>query len=144
MYATLSLGLHNMAGSKPQYIWYETTLFDAKRSMVEAVFVDTISGNGIIHGFLGKDSTKSYSSQQPGSADSANLSWTGFRHFDFTVSAAQLVRGITNINDKFKFDLRSDPAEWALGHFNVELEGTGDAAIAAHSMKGIRISVTTL
>lgn len=111
--------------------------------MFEAVFVDTISGQGIVHGFLGNGASGSYSSQVAGSADSTNSSWSdGFRLFDFTVSAAQLVHGIDAINQKFNFTLSKDPSDWALGHFNLELEGTaGSSASAGHSVRGLEITV---
>ena len=113
--------------------------------MFEAVFVDTISAQGIVHGFLGPGSSGDYSSQTRGSADSTNSTWEdGFRQFDFTVSAAQLVRGIDAINQKFNFTLSRDPSDWALGHFNIELEGTaGSGASAGHSVRGLEITVET-
>ena len=111
--------------------------------MFEAVFVDTISEQGIVHGFLGPGASGSYSSQLAGSADSSNSTWDdGFRLFDFTVSAAQLVHGIDAINSRFNFTLGNRPSDWALGHFNLELEGTaGSGASAGHSVRGLEITV---
>ena len=58
------------------------------------------------------------------------------------MSAAQLARGINAINRKFNFTLREHPSEWALGHFNLELEGTaGSGESAGHSVRGLEITV---
>ena len=85
----------------------ETGLFDLDRAMQSAVFVDTISKEGIVHGCIGKScigGAGKYSTQEPGSAGASNTSWVGFRSFNFTVAGVQLLAGIQDINQRlFQF-----------------------------------------
>ena len=142
IYSTLALGLHHVSGESPQFIWYEVGIFDLGRSMQPAVFVDTISGEGIVHGTLGPTSDGRYNSQSPSSADSSNQTFRGFRHFEFDVNADHLRAGISDINSRFNFSLSQNVSQWALGHFNMELESNCESScMAAHSLRNLRITV---
>ena len=142
IYSTLALGLHHVSGESPQFIWYEVGIFDLGRSMQPAVFVDTISGEGIVHGTLGPTSDGRYNSQSPSSADSSNQTFRGFRHFEFDINADHLRAGISDINSRFNFSLSTNVSQWALGHFNMELESNCMAnCMAAHSLRNLRITV---
>lgn len=81
-----------------------------------------------------------YHTKAPASADSTNKTWVGWRHFEWTVSGTQVQAGLDDINSRFNFSLSTDVSQWALGHFNLELESNG-AAKAGHSVRGLTISV---
>jgi hypothetical protein len=138
VYSSWSLGLLNNATKR--FVWYETALWDLDRALGgDQLWIDTISGNVIVHGVLGPSSA--FHSQAPDSANSTSSCWTsGPRLFHWTVSAEQIATSIALAEDKFNTTLGRDPSEWLLVHTNIELEGTSNVR-GAHSLSGMVISL---
>lgn len=56
---------------------------------------------------------------------SSNATIAGLRHVAFTVNASQFAAAIADANAVSGEGYPTDPAEWRLGHWNVEAEGEG-------------------
>jgi hypothetical protein len=136
IYSSWSLGFHHLPTNR--FVWYETSIFDYKRPIKNAVFMDSISGNAIVHGALSASNPSSYHTQSPGCADSSSSTWAGYKLFNFTISAAEFSNGIKDVNARFGTNISITASEWALGHFNVEVEGTGEGR-AGMSVQNLRI-----
>jgi hypothetical protein len=139
VYSSWTIGLRSLAPQdKSAFIWYETALFDFQRPLGgDEVWRDTISGSVIVHGVLGAPSA--FHTAAPDSAAASSSPWAGFRRMHFSVSAAQVQAAVLAANAKFNLTLHSDAAQWALVHFNVELEGTAGVS-AGHSLHSLSIS----
>lgn len=136
VYSSWSLGIRSSRDNA--FIWYETALFDLNRPLGgDEIWHDTISGDVIIHGVLGAPSD--FHTAAPDSAAASTSTWQGFRRMHFTISATQVAGAIALANAKFNLTLHTDPAAWALVHFNVELEGTANVT-AGHSLQGLTIT----
>jgi hypothetical protein len=137
VYSSWSLGLRSLV--PPQaFLWYETALFDLDRPLGgDEVWHDTVSGSVILHGVLGAPSA--FHTAAPDSCAASSATWAGFRRVHFTVSAAQLAQGLAAANARFNLSLSLDPAQWAMVHWNVELEGTAGVA-AGHSLHSLAIT----
>ena len=119
-------------------MWYETALFDLERPLGgDEVWRDTISGNVIVHGVLGAPSA--FHTAAPDSCAASSQAWAGYRRAHFSVGAAQVRAAMGAANAQFNLTLSLDPAQWALVHWNVELEGTAGVA-AGHSLHSLTIT----
>lgn len=137
VYSSWSLGLSNAVTGK--YIWYETALWDLGRDLGgDELWIDTISGNVIVHGVLGP-APSAFHTMAAGSASSSNECWDGFRTFSFSVSSSQVAAAVSAAEAKFNVTLGGDPADWLLVHTNVELEGTPNAR-GAHALRNMTIT----
>jgi len=139
VYSSWTLGLRSLAPADGgAFVWYETALFDLQRPLGgDEVWRDTISGSVILHGVLGAPSA--FHTAAPDSVAASSSTWAGFQRVHFTVSAAQVGAAITAANAKFNLTMTEDPAQWALVHWNVELEGTAGVA-AGHSLHSLTIT----
>ena len=136
IYSSWSLGLSNVKTGR--YVWYETALWDLDRDLGgDELWIDTISGNVIVHGVAGAPSA--FHTMVPGSAAASSSCWGGFRTFAWSVSAAQVAAAITAAEAKFNTTLGADPADWLLVHTNVELEGTANVR-GAHALRNMTIT----
>ena len=136
VYSSWTLGIRSAVDDV--FIWYETALFDLDRPLGgDQVWHDTISGDVILHGVLGAPSA--FHTAAPDSAAASSSTWAGFRNMHFTISAAQISGAVAAANSKFNLHLHTDAADWALVHFNVELEGTANVS-AGHSLHSLTIT----
>ena len=120
------------------FCWYETALFDLDRPLGgDELYLDTISGDVIIHSVLGTASA--FHTAAPDSASASSSVWAGFRKIHFSVSAEQVSDAIAATNAKFNLTLHTDAAAWSVVHFNVELEGTANVS-AGHSLHSLTIT----
>jgi len=138
VYSSWSLGLSNNVTQR--FVWYETALWDLDRALgADELWIDTISGNVIVHGVLGPPSD--FHTQAADSANSTSSCWTsGPRLFHWTISAEQIAKSIALAEAKFNTTLGGNPSEWRLVHTNIELEGTANVR-GAHSLSGMTISL---
>jgi len=138
IYTSWTLGLlHN---ATQQFVWFETALFDLDRPLGgDVVWLDTISGNAIIHGVLSRETPSLFHTLLPDGAQSTNSPYSPFKLFHFTVSDDNIHAAMVAANSKFKsLNLSTVAAEWLLVHTNVEVEGTG-AAACGHCMRDMTI-----
>ena len=139
VYSSWSLGLSNARTQR--FVWYETALWDLDRDLGgDELWIDTISGNVIVHGVLGAPSD--FHTMTADSAASSNACWSGFRLFHWTISAGEIAKAIQMAEAKFNTTLGADPADWELVHTNIELEGTPGVR-GAHSLANMTISLTS-
>ena len=137
VYSSWSLGISNNVTGR--FVWYETALWDLDRDLGgDELWIDTISGNVIVHGVLGVPSA--FHTMAADSAASSSSVWAGFRTFHWTISAAEVAAAIKGAEAKFNTTLGSDPSEWILVHTNIELEGTSNVR-GAHSLKNMVVSL---
>ena len=137
VYSSWSLGLSHAVTGK--YIWYESALWDLGRDLGgDELWIDTISGNVIVHGVLGT-LPSAFHTMVAGSASSSNECWDGFRTFSFSISSTQVAAAIKAAEAKFNVTLGSDPKDWLLVHTNVELEGTPNVR-GAHALRNMTIT----
>jgi hypothetical protein len=136
IYSTWSLGFHS-AVNVSHYVWYETALFDLNRSFSQVIWMDTISGYPIVHSYLGVPSQR-YHTELPGCAHSSNATMPGLRWVGFTINATQFAAAISDANAVSGEGYSTDPADWRLGHWNIEAEGTG-AGRMGHEVMGLQI-----
>ena len=139
VYSSWTLGLRSLAPADAgAFVWYETALFDLHRPLGgDEVWRDTISGSVILHGVLGAPSA--FHTAAADSCAASSEAWAGYRRVHFSVSAAQVRAAIAAANSRFNLTLHTDPAGWALVHWNVELEGTAGVA-AGHSLHSLTIT----
>ena len=81
-----------------------------------------------------------YARPVPGSASSTSDTFADERWFSFDVPAEGLAKGLEDANARFNTTLSTDPARYAMGHFNVENEGTLGVSAGA-SIRGFNIQV---
>ena len=138
VYSSWSLGLSHRVSKA--FVWYETALFDLDRDLGgDEIWHDTISGNVIVHGVLGPPSA--FHELADDSSVSSSSVWAGKRLFHFAITRAHIAAAIAAANMQFNITLGTDPSDWILVHFNVELEATPGAR-AAHSLQNLTISWT--
>jgi hypothetical protein len=138
IYSSWSLGFHALSNAS-QYVWYETALFDLGRAFSQVIWMDTISGYPIVHSYLGVPSER-YHTELPGCAHSSNATMPGLRWVGFTISASQFSAAIADANAVSGEGYSTDPADWALGHWNIEAEGTGEGRMG-HEVKGLQLAL---
>jgi len=136
VYSSWSLGILHRNSST--FCWFETALWDLERDLGgDEIWHDTISGNVIVHGVLGVQSA--FHSMAFDSASARNTTWAaGKELIHFTISSSQINAAITRVNLEFNLTLDSNPANWALVHTNIELEGTSGVR-GGHSLSSMRI-----
>ena len=136
VYSSWSLGILNRNAST--FCWFETALWDLERDLGgDEIWHDTISGNVIVHGVLGAQSA--FHSMAFDSASARNTTFaTGKELLHFTISSSQIRAAINSVNLEFNFTLDANPANWALVHTNIELEGTSGVR-GGHSLSSMRI-----
>jgi hypothetical protein len=136
IYSSWTVGIaHRVTQS---FVWWETALWDLDRPLGgDELWLDTISGSPIVHAVLSR-APSAFHTRAPGSALSSNATWSGFRRFHFTVTAAQVSAAIAAANAKFNLSLGADAADWLLVHTNVELECTSGAK-GGHSLRAAAI-----
>ena len=139
VYSSWTMGLRSLAPADAgAFVWYETALFDLERPLGgDEVWRDTISGSVIVHGVLGAPSA--FHTAAPDSCAASSQAWAGYRRAHFSVGAAQVRAAMGAANAQFNLTLALDPAQWALVHWNVELEGTAGVA-AGHSLHSLTIT----
>ena len=139
VYSSWTMGLRSLAPADAgAFVWYETALFDYERPLGgDEVWRDTISGNVIVHGVLGAPSA--FHTAAPDSCAASSQTWAGYQRAHFAVTAAHVRAAMGAANAKFNLSLSLDPAQWALVHWNVELEGTAGVA-AGHSLHSLTIT----
>lgn len=137
VYSSWSLGLSHRVSH--DFVWYETALFDLDRPLGgDEIWLDTISGNVIVHGVLGAPSA--FHTMAADSSASQTSVWAGRRLFHFTVASTQIAAAMQAANEKYNVTLGTDPADWLLVHTNVELEGTANVR-GAHSLANMTITL---
>ena len=136
VYSSWSLGILHRNSST--FCWYETAIFDLNRDLGgDQIWHDTISGNVIVHGVLGMPSA--FHSMAFDSASARNTTWShGKELLHFSISSSQINAAITSVNLEFNLTLDTNPANWALVHTNIELEGTSGVR-GGHSLSAMRI-----
>ena len=137
VYSSWSLGLLHQATHK--FVWFETALFDLDRPLGgDVVWLDTISGNAIIHSVLSSEPSL-FHTLQPDSAESVSSPFSDQKFFHFTISSDNVHAAMLAVNSKFAgLNLSTVAAEWQLVHTNVEVEGT-DMGECGHSLRDMVI-----
>lgn len=113
-------------GSPGRRVWYTMVAFDLRPAPPESVFVDSCancSGFPIIDTVFGPNLR--YGHMAPGSASFTSTPWTGFRAYDFRVSASELSVALADTQHTFglsEAELSSNPADYRLVHFNFNPE----------------------
>eukprot|EP00051_Salpingoeca_urceolata_P014358 m.182473 g.182473 ORF g.182473 m.182473 type:complete len:344 (-) comp18064_c0_seq2:1120-2151(-) len=142
VYSTLSLGFKHfdpVSGKATRFVWYETSIFDYQRGFKESIMVDSISGNPIVHGVLLGANTSRYHAQAPGSANSANETFSSWRFYEFEVRSSHVKAAFDDVNTRFpSFALPMNLSDWALAHYNLENEGLARAHL------GLRVANLTI
>ena len=140
IYSSWSIGLLHAASQK--FVWFETALFDLDRPLGgDVVWLDTISGNVIIHSVL-SNSPSQFHIVQPDSAFSVSSPYTGLQFFHFLITDDNIHAAMLAANAKFVgLNLSTVAAEWELVHTNVEVEGTGEGQ-CGHSLRHMTIRQT--
>ena len=112
------------------FIWYSTDLFDLGRDVSrDHVFIDLSSQKLIVSSHISGRSA--YNTAGEGSALSSNQTWLGRKRMSYTVTAAEVERGIRDGLARFPAHLAGLPtkaAAYSVTGFNVQLEATPGAA----------------
>jgi hypothetical protein len=137
IYSSWSLGLLHIATQK--FVWFETALFDLGRPLGgDAVWLDIISNNVIIHSVL-SNQTSLFHEMQPDSSLSVSNPFSGLKLFHFTINENHIHAAMVAANSKFSdLNLSTVAAEWQLVHTNVEVEGAALSA-CGHSLQDLSI-----
>ena len=136
VYSSWTIGLSHAATGA--FVWWETAIFDFARPLGgDELWLDTISGNVIVHGVLGPASA--FHSRSADSGVSGEAPWQEARLLHFTVSGAQVAGAMEAANAKFNLTLGTRARDWLLVHTNLEAEGLGGARMG-HSVSGMAIT----
>ena len=136
IYSSWSLGLLNRVTRR--FVWWETAIFDLARPLGgDELWIDTISGNVIVHSVLGPPSA--FHTKAADSADSGSATWASEALLHLTISGQQVGDAMAAASTKFNTSLGSNAADWLLVHTNVEAEGTGSGRMG-HSVRTMRIT----
>jgi hypothetical protein len=152
VYISLSLYLRSMPldASTSRFVWYSTNVFDFERDHGDNLFVDKSSDKLIVSSTIRPGSR--YLSIDRQSSLSSNESWSEWRSFAYTVSGAQVERGIADGMAKFhehfanaSLRLPTAATDYCVPGFNLELEATpsAGAGLSARQITISRISDTS-
>jgi hypothetical protein len=104
---------------------------------------DSPSNTYMLNSPLGLDQT--YVTLASGSAPWSGKTWTGLRHFEWSISQAQFVSGLKYLTTQFPGKVTStDPSQYVLAeiHLNAEFHTQGQAAELGWSMQGMKLWTT--
>lgn len=112
-----------------------TTLFDSMYIPSEHVYIiNTPLAAG-----------QSFVSLAPGSAISTGATWTGWRHFQWTIDQAQFVAALKYLAAKYPGKITStDPTQYVFSevHLNAEFHYSPEPAELGWSMRNLKIWIT--
>ena len=153
IYSTLSVYVNSI--DRRHFMWYETSLFDLDRPVLQDhVFFDASSQQPIVHGFVSSGKPSAPSSRYnrcdatSGSAAALNET-TGARttaSFAYLIEAEHVNRAIADVASTFNVSgLPISASEWCVSGFNVEVEGTPDnaAGIRLRNIELAKVEGTT-
>ena len=75
----------------------------------------------------------------------SSKTWTGLRHFAWSISQAQFASGLKDLTTRFPAKVTSiDPSQYVLAeiHLNAELHTRGQVAELGWSMQGMKVWTT--
>jgi hypothetical protein len=104
---------------------------------------DAPSGTYMLNSPLGVD--QRYVTQAADSASATGTPWTGWRHFEWSISEAQFVSALEYLTAQFPAAVKStDPAQYVLAevHLNAEFHDRGKPAALGWSMRQLKLWTT--
>ena len=104
---------------------------------------DAPSNTYMLNSPLGVD--QRYVTLASGSAPWSSKTWTGLRHFAWSISQAQFASGLKDLTTRFPAKVTSiDPSQYVLAeiHLNAELHTRGQVAELGWSMQGMKVWTT--
>jgi hypothetical protein len=104
---------------------------------------DAPSGTYMLNSPLGVD--QRYVTQGADSASATGTPWTGWRHFEWSISEAQFVSALEYLTAQFPAAVKStDPAQYVLAevHLNAEFHDRGKPAALGWSMRQLKLWTT--
>jgi hypothetical protein len=104
---------------------------------------DTPSSTYMLNSPLGVDET--YITRATNSALATGTTWTGWRHFEWSISQAQFVSALQHLAAAFPVNVTStDPTQYVLAevHLNAEFHTKGQPAQLGWSMQGMNVWTT--
>jgi len=105
---------------------------------------DTPSNNYMLNSPLGVD--QSYVTRVAGSALATGKTWSGWRHFEWSITQAQFVSALQYLTREFPGKVTStNPSQYVLAkiHLNAEFHTRGQAAELGWSMQGLKVWTTS-
>jgi hypothetical protein len=105
---------------------------------------DSPSNSYMLNSPLGVD--QSYVTRAAGSAVATGKTWSGWRHFEWSITQAQFVSALQYLTRQFPGKVTStNPSQYVLAkiHLNAEFHTKGQAAELGWSMQGLKVWTTS-
>jgi hypothetical protein len=143
-YATMYFDFHDTASGLN--FWLGAQVFDSRGASMahEMVNYDGSTHQAIVASVVGIDGH--YATAVAGSSGFQSTPWTGYKHFDFAVTATDMSNAIASVKARFPQQyaaLSSDPSHFTISEFNFnpEIAYYGGAGEIGVSFKNINIQL---